>query len=315
MNALRLGVVCLAICGGLSAQAEVVDTLFMNDAANSRRVGRVVGIDATSFKVEVPLAVGGAAGAKATVNVPRARVSRVEFAPNENRDKLIANPISANLTALNVEWLRWQAFLGVPKSPAAALGNAYGVALVVSNDPKRAAEALQVFNRIEKEAWNPADRQTAKQGRLRAMVASGNAAQAVVEAGELARNSDDPTVLIEAKFLLAEAAAASLRKLVEDNPRWQEDVLVRPEYDRLYNESLDLYLHPYLFLGSETEAASRGLWGAVKIYQFGGDKKNAAESARDLVTLYPTTRFATLAKEYLARNPVESPKPATTATP
>lgn len=296
----RVGLVFLMFAGSALAQtAEVIDTLFMNDVTETRRVGRVVGIDANVFKLEVPLAVGGAAGAKATVGVPRAQVSRIEFAPNENRDRLVAAPIPANLTALNIEWLRWQAFLAVPKSPAAAVGSAYANALLAAKDPKRAAEALEIFQRIEQDAWNDADIQTARRGRLRAMVATGKAAEAVSEAVELSKVSEDPSVLIEAKYILAEAASANLHKLVEDNPRWQEDSRVRPDYYRLYNEALDLYLHPYLFLGSETDAASRGLWGAVQTYRFGGDNENAVESARDLATLYPATSYARLAKEYL----------------
>jgi hypothetical protein len=304
---LVLGLV-VAVSAAVAQTTEVSDTLFMSDAAGTRRVGRIVGIDATTFKIEIPLAVGNLPGAKATVAVPRAQVSRIEFAPNENRDRLIASPGAASVPVLQAEWLRWLAFLGVPKSPAGAVGNAYATALLATNDPKRAGDALALFNHIEKEAWSEADRQAAKQGRLRAMVATGHAGEAVAEAEQLAKVSEDPTVLIEAKFILAEAAAANLHKLVEENPRWQEDVRVRPEHDRLYNDALDLYLHPYLFLGSEVDAASRGLWGAVKMYRFGGDDRNAVESARDLVQLYPTTRYATLAKEYLDGLPPELKK-------
>jgi len=32
---------------------EVADTMFLNDAAGSRRIGHITGVDANSFKVEV----------------------------------------------------------------------------------------------------------------------------------------------------------------------------------------------------------------------------------------------------------------------
>ncbi len=284
----------------LAQAAEAMDTIFMSDSANTRRVGHVVAIDANSFKVEVILAIGGT---KATVAVPRAQVSRVEFAPNGARDRLIASPVAANAAALGAEWQRWQPFLSVPKSPAPAIGIAYAAALLATGDSKQAAAALALFKTVEQDAWSAADKATAKQGRLRALVATGHAADAITEAAELAKTSEDPTVLIEAKFILAEATQAKLRKLVEDNPRWDEDRIVRPERDRLYNEALDLYLHPYLFFGSETEAASRGLWGAVQVYRFGGDDENAIEAARDLTTLYAGTRYASLAREYLDKLP------------
>lgn len=266
--------------------------LFLKDAAGTQRAGRVVGVDENSFKLEVPLAVGSAA--TATVTVPRSEVDRIEFAPNPLRDRLIADPTIAGLAG---EWRRWQGFLAIPRSPAPAIGSAYATALLA--DPARAAEALAVFERIEAESWSEEAKQSARQGRLRAMVATGRAQDAVGEARKLAEESEDPSVLIEAKFILAEAAFAELQQLVEENPRWTEDLLVRPEYERLYNEALDLYLHPPLFIGSEIDAASRGLWGAAQVYRFGGDERNAAESARDVVMLYPGTSFATLGQEYL----------------
>jgi hypothetical protein len=296
------------LLGSVSAfgqATDAVDTMFLNDATGTRRTGHIVGIDANSFKVEVTLAVGGAT---ATVGVPRAQVSRVEFAPQPARDRLVANPVAANIPALGLEWRRWQAFLPIPKSPAGAVGNAYAAALLATGDAKQASDALALYKAVEKDAWSDTDKATAKRGRLRALVATGNAADALTEAAELAKDSEDPTVLIEAKFILAEATNAKLHKLLADNPRWIEDPLVRPERDRLYNEALDLYLHPYLFLGSETEAASRGLWGAVQVYRFGGDDANAIESSRDLVTLYKGTSYATLAQDYLNKLPADLKK-------
>jgi hypothetical protein len=295
----------LLMAGSAVAQtSEVSDTIFKSDAAGTRQVGRVVGIDATSLKLEAILP----GGARATIGVPRSTVSRVEFAPSAARARLIATPIAANAASLGSEWQKWQPFLSLPKSPAAAVGNAYATALLASGNAAQAAKALEVFKAIEQGSWSDVDIAAAKQGRLRALVATGHAADAVAEATQLATESEDPTVLIEAKFILAEASQAKLRKLVEDNPRWQEDPLVKPEHDRLYNEALDLYLHPYLFLGSETEAASRGLWGAVQIYRFGGADTDAVESARDLALLYPGTRYAAMAKDYLDKLPPELKK-------
>lgn len=281
--------------------ADAVDVIFLNDAAGTQRAGRVVGFDGKNFKLEVQLAAGG--DARATISVSRADVDLIEFAPAAALDLLLASP-EPSAAALVVEWRRWQAFLSVAKSPAGAVGNALAVALL--KDPAKANEALEIFSRVEKEAWNEEDRLTAGRGRLRAMVATGNAAAAVDEAQRLAEESEDPSVLIEAKFILAEAAFSALRTLVEENPRWMEDVFVRPEYERLYNEALDLYLHPALFLGSEVDAASRGLWGAVNVYEFGGDSANAAATAEDIVMLYPNTHFAKLGREFLEESTDEA---------
>jgi hypothetical protein len=297
MIALRILLLpALAAAPALAQSADVGDTIFMSDAAGTRRVGHVLGVDAQSLKVQMTLPNG----AIATVGVPRMQVSRVEFAPNPARERLLAAPTAANAGALGAEWQKWKAFLAIPKSPAGAIGNAYASALLAAGDAKLAAQALEIFKTVEQGAWSEADEAAARQGRLRALVATGHAADAVTEAEALARESEDPAVLIEAKFILAEAAQQKLRKLVEDNPRWDEDPAVRPEHDALVNDALDLYLHPYLFLGSETEAAARGLWGAVQVYRFVGDGANAVESARDLVALYAGTRYATMATDYLA---------------
>ena len=110
-------------------------------------------------------------------------------------------------------------------------------------------------------------------------------------------------MLIEAKYILATAADASLRKLLTDNPRWAEDSHVIPERHRLYNEALDLYLYPSLFAGSESEAAARGLWGAASIYLLAGESQKALECARDIAALYPHTKTASQAADLIASLP------------
>lgn len=291
----------LAAMTGIAQNADSIDMIFLNDAAGSRRAGKIVGFDGERLKLEVPL--GADSAAKATVTVPRGDVDRIEFAPNEALDRLLVDP-SASVGVLAGEWRKWQPYLTLPKSPAPAVGNAYATALL--KNPAKGAEALEVFSRVESDGWSEEARQEAGRGRLRAMVATGHAEEAVGEARKLADESEDPTVLIEAKYILAEAAFTELRTLVEENPRWTEDLFVRPEYYRLYNNALDLYLHPALFLGSEGDAASRGLWGAVKVYEFGGDATNAAETAEDIVMLYPDTRFAELGRKYLEEHPTET---------
>ncbi len=110
------------------------------------------------------------------------------------------------------------------------------------------------------------------------MVASGMVQEAVVEAKEIERIAEDPVVLIEAKFILAKAAEKALRKLVDDNPRWEEDAFVLPEHNRLYEEALELYLYPTLFFGSEIDVAARGLWGSVEVSRFAGDLETGPRS-------------------------------------
>ena len=242
----------------------------------------------------------------ATVTLPLATIERVEFGADEARDACLANAGPDQVTAIGGLWLLAEPWLALPKSPAGRIGRVYGDLLLRSGSPDNARRALEVFTTIEGGAWSDDDVALARQGRLRAMVATGRAGEAVAEAMELAKISEDPAVLVEAKYILAEAADKDLRKLVEDNPRWEQDHLVIPERHRLYHEALDLYLFPYLFHGSETEPAARGLWGATGIHQFVGETAHAVECARDIVAIYPDTPYAVQARQFLERLPKEA---------
>ncbi len=289
------------------APAPGLDTIFLN--SGEKRLGRIVGIDATNLKVTVLLDPKNPA-ATASVAVPRKDVDHIEFAPDEARDKRLHDATPAQINDIARLWQIWQPYLSVPKSPAAAVGLVYGDLLLRSDKPELALQALDLFKLIETSSWNDDAKPQAGRGRLRAMIATGQPGKAIDEARKLAKVSEDPAVLVEAKFILAEASNSAYRKLVEDNPRWQIDRNIQPERNRLYNESLELYLFPYLFFGSEIEPASRGLWGAIGVYEFTGEKKLARETALDLVTLYPGTKYATQAQQYLDKNPEEA-KPST----
>jgi len=266
----------------------------------SRRSGRVVGVDDKFYRLLVTLAPGSP---PATVSVQRGDVSSIDFAQDPARDRILARPAPSDLLQLAEYWKSLQPFLAVPKSPAGPVGRTYAGLLLASGVPGNAETALGIFSQIERDTWDEADRTAAREGRLRTMIATGRANEAVEEAKKIAGLSEDPAVLIEAKFILASAAHGQLKKLEEDNPRWDQDIYIRPERARLYNEALDLYLYPALFFGSEIEPAARGLSGALEVYRFGGDTANAVETARDLVTLYPATSYAKAAGEYLASVP------------
>lgn len=284
------------------------DVLFLNNG--EKRSGQLIGMDEKSFRLRVslPPAPGsppGAASPFASTSIPRTSVEHIEFAPDPALQALLKNPTASQLAGIEARWEKVNSWLAVPRSSAARVGNALGDLWIRSGDPVRAVQALELFRKIEKEAWNDSDKMTAKQGRLRAMVATGQVKEAVQEAIELAKASEDPAVLIEAKYILAAADDKALRKLLEDNPRWEEDIHVIPERHRLYNEVLDLYLYPTLFAGTDAEASARGLWGAADIYRLTGETQNALECARDIVALYSGTKYTTLAKDFIASLPEE----------
>ena len=290
----------------LISSLQAQDVVFMRNG--EKRAGQLTGLDEVSFRLSVPLpprpgTPANSPPASASVSIPRADVSHIEFFPDPARDRALESATPAQLRETADLWLKQLPWLDIPRSPAARIGCAYGNLLLKSENRADSTKALDVFRLIESRAWDKQDQMNAKQGRLRAMVATGQAGEAVKEALDLAESTENPAVLIEAKFLLAEADDAALRKLVEDNPRWQEDVHVIPEHARLYHRALDHYLFPYLFFGSESLPAARGLWGASRVYDFVDEKDKALECARDLIAIYPNTKYGALAKTYVESLP------------
>lgn len=299
---LSVGLALMALASVRAQATNSLDTLFLVQGGNM--VGRLIGLDDHIYRLEKPLppppnAPPGSSMVFATVTIPRTSVDYIVFAPNLERDNFLKTASVDDLAKVAGWWESAAPWLGISRSSAARVGLAYGDLLLRTGKLGQAKKALAVFRKIEAESWSPEDDMAAQQGRLRAMVATGRAQDAVEEAMDLAKISEDPAVLIEAKFVLASAADKQLRQLVKANPRWIEDVYVIPERNRLYHEALDLYLYPGLFAGSESEAAARGLWGAVSVYQFTEELPAAVELSRDLVTIYPDTKYAALAQKFL----------------
>lgn len=263
-------------------------------------MGRVISADPVSFKLEVILTEGQPT---AQITFPRSEVDRIVFATDERLENFLKNATDASFGELVRIWRERESLLSVSNSNTGSIGLVLGELLLKSPSRTQREIAIGFFQRVEQEDWNPERKAAAKQGRLRAMLALGQAAEAVKEAQELANTSEDPEVLIEAKFILAEANFQSFRKLLEDNPRWEEDIHVRPERNRLYHETLELYLFPYLFHGSCQSQSARGLWRVVELYQLTGEKTAAAEVAKDLTLLYPGTPEAALAAPFLKSEP------------
>ncbi len=292
----------------LLATAVIASTAVAQDlielADGTTRPGKVVGADANVFRLRIPPPMPGQPPAVVSIN--RADVERIVFGPDADLETVTKDPTIGRTAFARVLWQRMEPFLAVPESHAAKAGMAYGDILLLSKDPARHTEALEIFRRIEAEAWNEADREAAMRGRLKSMLALGQINEASAEAETLALEAEDPGLLLDTKLLLAETRLAALRELLEENPRWQEDPPVRAEHDKLLNESLDLALYPFLFYGTEHEQSARGLWLAHEAYLLADQPAAAREVATDITALYPETRYATPAREALQKEQPES---------
>ena len=292
----------LLVAAAIWSAASAQDTVEFTDGTT--RSGRVAGADDKVFRLRVPAPVPGQP--PATVSINRADVERIVFGPDAELEAVTEDPVIGRTSSARVLWRRMEPFLTVPESPAAKAGMVYGDILLLSQDPARHNEALELFRRIEADAWDESDRESAMRGRLKAMLALGRIDEASQEAETLALQAQDPGLLLDTKLLLAETRLAALRELLEENPRWQEDPPVRAERDKLLNEALDLALYPFLFHGTAHEQSARGLWLAREAYLLADQPAAAREVATDITALYPETRHAAPAREALAKEKPES---------
>lgn len=254
--------------------------------------------------------VPGVAGGSARRTVSTDQVSHVLFGFVEGEERAFEKRGELGSETLATWWDYHFAHLHRPRSRTAAWGVALGEALLREDPEENGREALALFDRIIERAWSEDDVALAEQGRLRALIALGDLETAMGEARLLAQQTEDPELLIEVKFLLAEADFAALRELEEENPRWEEDDEVRPDRNRLYHRVLDQFLWPHLFHATRTDAAARGLLSVGAVYEFAEETGRARGAYEDLARLYPDTELVAEARtrlESLSGNETTSP--------
>lgn len=253
----------------------------------TKRDVKIIGVQGDSYMVSLPSPVPGQP--PATTTVKRATVSRIVFGPDPVLDAIAANITPGSLASARVRWQNLQPLLGTPESRAGQAGCLLGEILLGINTPASREEALAIFKAAEAGAWNVTDRQRATRGRLVVLMKSGKLDEASQEAEQIERLAEEPDLVIETRLLLAEARQESLKALLADNPRWDQDPPVRAERARLIHEGVDLALFPFLFHGTKRAQAARGLWLAHEIYQLAGQEDAAREVATDLTTIYSET--------------------------
>jgi hypothetical protein len=280
--------------------AEAQDVL--ETKAGAPRTGKIIAVDEKSIRLQldIPAQDGSAPRAIPSISIPRADVRSIEFASDPAREGAIRSAGPQDIPALEGYWKKFTPWLETPRSPSATIACALGSALLATKERRNAERALQLFKMVEEKAWQASDRDRAREGRLRAMSATGRAEKAIEEAKSLAAETENPEILIEANHLMAQAAEKQLRAFLKENPRWDIDPNVIEERHKLHGRVLELYLYPSLFFGKNNEKAARGLWGAVGIYQLCGDQQLAIETSRDIMAFYPATPEASHAKTYLA---------------
>lgn len=299
---MNLRVLLLVLAVSPVAPLVAQDTIEYLDGTT--RTGKVVGADEKVFRLRIPSPMPGQP--PATVSILRAEVDKITFGPDVDLETVRKDPVLGRTAFARVLWQRLEPFLTVPESHAGKAGLVYGDILLLSSDSNRHEEALALYRRIENEAWDEEDRQSATRGRLKAMLKLGRVDEASQEAEALAEAAEDPGLLLETKLLLAQTRIAALSDLLEANPRWHLDPPVRAERNQLLNDALDLALYPFLFHGTAHDQAAHGLWLAHEAYLLAGDPDSARKVATDITAIYPETRYAGPAREALQEKEPES---------
>jgi hypothetical protein len=245
------------------------------------------------------LSNAGTAGGSARRTIQTDLVDYVELDFEVGEAAFFPKRKEATEVQLKSWWEFYLPHLHRPRSRAAAYGNALGQAMLRDDATYGGDRALPIFDRIIARAWSSEDIGLAKQGRLQAMMAKGDLEAAVEEAKALAKESDDPGLLIEVNYLLAKADFQKLKELEEEHPKWEEDEEVRPVRNELFHRTVDQFLHPHLFHATREIAAARGLFAVAEVYHFAHDDTAARDRWTDLTHLYPETEFAELAKARL----------------
>lgn len=235
--------------------------------------------------------------------VPWADVRSVDFAMDEEFRNLVEgkNP-SPQMTRLQTRWAEVQPLLARPHHPAGSLGLSYAKACLAAGQPPLLSRALEVCDAVAATDWNAGRRAWALVVRAEVLLARKEAAQAVNDLDRLLKEKNlEPAVATHAWLLLGQTHIASLKALEEEHPRWQDDDVVLPERQRLFHEAVENFLRPSLFAGGLEGPAASGLWQAVAVLAHDRDIPAAADAARDLVQLYPSSPQAVEAQAWLTQ--------------
>ena len=280
-----------------AAPAAAVDVVTLKDGTTMAGVIEVITDEFVNVRANVD--IGGGRMGSAKRQFAMAQVKYIDFAPLPGEEEEVKTPGTLTEKELEELWRQRRMHLHRPNSNAGRIGLSLAEAYLKSDNEYEHQRALELFGLLEEKAWRDETRNEAREGRLRALITLRRLDEALAEARKLAEASEDSKMLIEARFVLAKVDLENLKVLLEENPKWEEDDIVRPDVEKLYHSTVDQFLFPYLFHGTEEEAAARGLMNAAVVYGLFEKAELSRACAEDVVALYPATTFAAQAEKLL----------------
>ncbi|MFN0129429.1 MAG: tetratricopeptide repeat protein [Verrucomicrobiales bacterium] len=264
---------------------------------------RIMSVTEESIVIQYPPRPGSQAAALSRT-LAWSDVKAVDFSMDSEFHRLVkVTDPRKDMPRLVARWTTLAPLLHRPHHPVGELGLALARLALVHPDPQTKHRALSVCEAIASCDWNHSRRHRARLLRAQLFSSAGKNEEASQEARSLV---GDPLVAaatgMAAHVMLANLAFSQLRQIDSDHPRWMEDDTIRPKRESLYHQSLDHALSPSAFQGAVEEPATEGLWIAVSLLDYAGQRAAAANTARDLIHLYPKSPAATQAHSFLQRH-------------
>ena len=278
----------------LTAPLVIADTVTL--LGGERKNGRILGMEGQTLVLSAQPVPGLP---HVELRLPTSRLAALEFHADPSREEFLQSAGQEQIVEVGLLWERFAPLLSLPGAPSARIGLRHGLLLLGANQREGRGDALALFERIARGAPLPAEREAAKQGVLRCLLAEGHWERAETEAGCISKTVCGTPLLAEARLTLGLVQAARLRAFLEDNPRWREDDFILPEWDRLQASALDGLLGAALLPGVPGELAARGLRAAMDVHALAGDTVRARMVAQDLAAFYAGTGEAAAALEWL----------------
>ncbi len=296
-NRLRPTVHCLLITASclLIIDAPAQDRVHLKDGRVAQ--GRLLNLakPLISMELQIP-GVRGSAKREFDAEL----VDFIDFAPLPGEAEALANPADPRQQEVLLQlWQEKSVRLPWPANNAGDIGLALASQLLKQSQPEAIERAYRIYSLVEKDDWDEARRAQAKTGRLRSLIGLKRIDEAIKEAQIVARESEDPAVLIEASLVIAKADFEKLKRFDLDHPRWDQDDELTAERASLYHQALDQFLRTPLFYGSIEDRSAEALWQVIQVHQYAREALPALDRARDLVQLYPKTPEAAQAKKLL----------------
>jgi hypothetical protein len=259
--------------------------------------GRIKGFDGKVLVFELALSSG-----TATLRFEVGLIKSLKFVQTPEETRLLGSADAKDLGALHRLWAVRKDYIAIPGSDAGQFGRALARVLLAENKPENAATVLKLLDILVQRDWDKSRASEITGYRMQAQLQLGNTQDAMREAEKLADAvQGGGAEIVQAKYFAAQGAAAKLKVLEAEFPRWFEIKDKIKERDTLYNAALDDFLFPVVFQADDAKACARGLMAAAELYAANRDNPEAILRLKEIVEHFPDPEYASRARGLMTK--------------